>query len=77
MPSSPLNMKSGYVNLSSLVKTMVQKSRALNKSEYLMIFFSYFSLISYIVTLHLNCLTEMVQMRDDNMFLCRINKNYP
>ena len=39
--------------------------------------FSYFSLKPYVVTPHLNRLIEMVQMRGHNMFLCRINKNYP
>ena len=31
----------------------------------------------YAVTPHLNRLVETVQMRGLNMFLCRINNNYP
>ena len=39
---------------------------------------SYFSLKPYVVTPHLNCLVEMVQMMgSQHMFLCRIKKNYP
>ena len=34
--------------------------RALGKREYLIIFFSYFSLKPYVVTPYMNCLTEMV-----------------
>ena len=36
--------------------------------------FCYFSLKPYVVTPHLNRLNKTVQMRGQNMFLCRINK---
>ena len=41
-----------------------------------MIFF-YFSSKPYVVTPHLNCLAKVVQIRGQDMCLCRINKNYP
>ena len=41
--------------------------RAQDKREYLMIIFSYFSLKPYVVTSHLNCLDETVQMRGHNI----------
>ena len=45
--------------------------------EGLFFLFLNFSLKQYVVTPHLNHLTEMVQMRGHNMFQCRTNKNYP
>ena len=52
----------------------------LDKRENLMIIEGYFFLF-LIETIccdhHLNCLNETVQMRGNNAFLCRINKNYP
>ena len=40
--------------------------------------FSYFSLIPYVVTPHLNCLDETVQMRGHNVCLrAEITKNIP
>ena len=39
----------------------------LDKMEYLMIFFSYFSLKPYVVTPHLKGLIETVQMRGHNL----------
>ena len=54
--------------------------RALVKKGYLMIIednFSYFSLKSYVVTPHLNCLDETVQMRGHNLrFYAELTKNY-
>ena len=41
--------------------------RALDKREYLMIIFSYFSLKPYVVTTHLSRLAETVQMRGHNI----------
>ena len=38
--------------------------------------FSYFSFKPYVVTPHLNHLMKTFQMRDHNLFLCNINKNY-
>ena len=39
--------------------------------------FSYYSLKLYVVTPYLNHLVETVQIRGQNMFLHRTNKNYP
>ena len=33
-------------------------------------YFSYFSLKTYVVTYHLNCLIETVQMRGHNIYFC-------
>ena len=46
---------------------MFKSDRALDKREYLMIVFSYFSLKPCVVTHHLNRLIEMVQMRGHNI----------
>ena len=46
--------------------------RALDKSEYLMIIwdnFSYFSMKPYVVTPHLNHLSDTIKMRGHNIFL--------
>ena len=43
------------------------KDRALDKREYLMIIFSYFSLKPYFVTPNLNRLVETVQVRGQNI----------
>ena len=42
-------------------------TRVLDKREYLMIFFSYFSSKPYVVTPHLNRLVQTVQMRGHNI----------
>ena len=42
--------------------------RALDKRQYLMIFFLIFSTKPYVVTPHLNCLNETVQMRGHNIW---------
>ena len=58
-----------------LIVSSCNKIRAIDKMEYLMINFSYFSSKPYDVTPHLNRLDETVQMRGSQyMFLCRINK---
>ena len=55
----------------------LNKHRALDKREYLMIIFL-ISHRNHVVVPHLNCLVETVQMKgSQHMFLCRINKNYP
>ena len=49
--------------------------RALDKREYFDDNFSHFSSKPYVVTSHLNCLVEMVQMRGHNMcFYAEITK---
>ena len=68
------------VLLDSTYHLSIMLVRALDKKGHLMIIednFSYFSLKPYAVTPHVNSLYETVQMRGHNMFLCRINKNYP
>ena len=45
----------------------IKMFKALDEREYLMIFFSYFSLKPYVVTPHLICLIETDQMRGHNI----------
>ena len=56
------------------------KYRALDKTEHLVIIFSSFFSKLYVVTPHLNCLVETVQMRDHNICfyaeLTKIISNY-
>ena len=51
-----------------LTVILLHYPRALDKREYLMISFV-ISQKSYVVTSHLNCLVETVQMRDHNKYL--------
>ena len=50
---------------------LLQLNRALDKREYLVIIediFCLFYIKTYVVTRHLNCLDEMVQMRGHNIW---------
>ena len=59
----------------SLCKSRLQiKKGNKDNSE---IFFSYFSMKTYIVTPHLNRLSETVLLRGHNVFIFRNNENFP
>ena len=53
--------------VSIIIRVSGYNFRALDKKEYLMIIFSYFSSKPYVVTPHLNRLFETVQMRGHNI----------
>ena len=56
----------------------VSGTRALDKREYLMINFSYFSSKPYVVTPHLNRLNETVEVRGHNIcFYAELTKMIP
>ena len=68
------------VFLDSIIILWIKKSvyRALDKREYLMIIFSYFSSKPYVVIPHLNRLVEMVHMRGHNIcFYVELTNNIP
>ena len=60
--------KSGNLNINVYSSLLI---RALDKREYLVIIrdnFCYFCIKTYVVTPHLKCLNEMVQMRGHNIY---------
>ena len=65
-----------YVNVLNLTEIIANRIKSSRLEGVFDDNFSYFSSKPYVVTPHLNCVIETVQMRDHNMFICRINKNY-